>query len=377
MNKKTISAKPRAASKAPLSPRGKASKNQTAKKPGDANDLAKMLEATLDKKLGEIEKRINERIAKAVDDIKFRIDYAETVRLFEHDGTSLLPSEAIPATNQEATPWPYIVFDRSVPTNDPDEPDKAYIEQQMQGAENCAREIGNRAPDKIGDILDFLDVGESGHFRNKIVERLLNFPRIIIDSEDVKIGALQLFERPTNADEEAALDQKARAPFDKILAAASGYLEKAEAEFSKGKIKVEFSKVIEKFHTTRDTLRALAEALGVCSGKPGERKEASDVAKAVINAAREARRALQDSVPLARFAAELINRLISNKHVGQYKDYKPTERINKEIKHLIAEGYVGAFGPKTSVIAARRRLYRAELLQGLSKYIDDKQTQEC
>lgn len=347
MNKKTISAKPRAASKAPLSPRGKASKNQTAKKPGDANDLAKMLEATLDKKLGEIEKRINERIAKAVDDIKFRIDYAETVRLFEHDGTSLLPSEAIPATYQEATPWPYIVFDRSVPTNDPDEPDKAYIEQQMQGTENCAREIGNRAPDKIGDILDFLDVGESGHFRNKIVERLLNFPRIIIDSEDVKIGALQLFKRPTNADKEAALDQKARAPFDQILDTTRAYLEKAGAQFPEAK---------KKLHAVHDKLQELAEALEACSGVPGECKESSEAAKAAISAAREARQAIEDGNRLVMFANELKRR---SKSSPRGKDHI--------LADLLKEGYAQAFKPGTTQAAARQQLYRAGLMQGKEK----------
>ena len=288
MNKKTISAKPRAASKAPLSPRGKASKNQTAKMPGDANDIAKMLEAMLDKKLGEIEKRIGERIEKAVDDITFEIAFANDAERRAHDGTSFLPIAAIPAIYKEATPWPRLIFNREAWPNCTCTPDKAYIMQQMQDAENCALEIGNRAPNILGDALDFLNAGQNGHFRTNIVERLLHFPRIAIDGEDVKIGALQLFEGPINANEDAALNQKARAPFDKILAATGGYLEKAEAQFPQTK---------EKLHAVRDKLQELAAALGVCSGVPGERKEASDAAKAAISAAREARRALQDYGP--------------------------------------------------------------------------------
>lgn len=347
MNKKTISAKPRAASNAPLSPRGKASKNQTAKKPGDANDLAKMLEAILDKKLGEIEKRIGESIEKAVDDITFEIAFANDAERRAHDGTSLVPLEAIPAIYKEATPWPHLVFNREAWPNCTCEPDKACIVQQMQDAENCALGIGNRAPDKIGDVMDFLDAEENGHFRKNIVKRLLYFPRIAIDGEGVRIGALQLFERPTNANEDAALDQKARAPFDQILAAARGYLEKAEAQFPQVK---------EKLHTVRDKLQELADALGVCSGVPGDCKEASDAAKAAISAAREARQAIEDGNRLVMFANELKRR---SKSSPRGKDHI--------LADLLKEGYAQAFKQGTTQAAARKQLYRAGLIQDKAK----------
>jgi len=354
MNKKTISAKPRAASKAPLSPRGKASKNQTAKMPGDANDIAKMLEEMLDKKLGEIEKRIGERIEKAVDDITFEIAFANDAERRAHDGTSLVPLVAIPAICNEAPPWPCLVFNREAWTNGVREPDKASIVQQMQDAENCAHKIGNRAPNIIGDALDFLDAGENGHFRKDIVIRLLHFPRIAIDREGVMIGALQIFERPANAGEEAALNQKARAPFDKILAATGGYLEKAEAKFPQIK---------EKLHAVRDKLQELADALGVCSGVPGDCKEASDAAKAAISAAREARRALQDYFPIIRFAEELARRM------GDHDNDKcAVETLIAEI--LEEDEYAGVFSKGSSAASVKRTLYRYKLIPEREKRKD-------
>lgn len=346
MSKKTISAKPREASKAPLSPRGKAPQKKTATKPVDVNTLAEMLEAMLDKKLGEIEKRISERLAKAVDDITFEIAFANDAERRTHDGTSLIPLEAFPATYKEATPRPCLTFNDEAWTSRALEPDKAYIKSQMKDAEDCAREIGNRDPEKIGDVLRFLDAKENGHFRTNIVERLLYFPRIVIDGEDVRIGALQLFEKPTNDDEEAALDQKARAPFDQILDTTREYLEKAGVQFPEEK---------EKLHTVRDKLQELAEALEACSGVPGECKKSSDAAKAAISAAREARRAIEVSDRLVMFANEVKRRT----NLGLNKD--------GIIEDLLKEGYAQAFEQRTTFAAARQKLYREGLIQDSAK----------
>ena len=285
MNEKKISAKPRAASKAPLSPRGKASKKTTATSADNCAEIEKtvsdILGAILDKKLGEIEKRIDARIEKAVSDITFEIAFAADGIRRTFEGTSLIPLPAIPATYDETTSPPRLVFNNEAWPDCTQGPEESYIKSQMDAANSCAGEIKARACN-VKNIIEFLDTRNNGYFRKNIIECLLYFPRIAIDGEDVKIGALQFFKAPKGEEDEARIDEQARAPFDALLAAAMRYIENSEAEFQGARAEL---------RAVRDQLKTFSDTLENCTGTPGvDCKEASVAAAAAIEAARKARR---------------------------------------------------------------------------------------
>ena len=292
MNKQKISAKPREASKAPLSPRGKASKKTTTTSADNRAEIEKtvsdILGDILDKKLGEIEKRIDARIEKAVSDITFEIAFAADGIKRTFEGTSLIPLPAIPATCDETTSPPRLVFNNEAWPDCTQGPEESYIKSQMDAANSCAGEIKARACN-VKNIIEFLDTRNNGYFRKNIIERLLYFPRIAIDGEDVKIGALQFFKAPKGEEDEARIDEKARAPFDALRAAAMRYIENSEAEFQEAR---------EELRAVRNKLETFSDTLEHCTGTHGlDCKEASVAAAAAIEAARKARRRIETSNP--------------------------------------------------------------------------------
>ena len=292
MNEKKISANPRAASKAPLSPRGKAAKKTTATSADNRAEIEKtvsdILGDILDKKFDEIEKRINERIEKAVSDITFEIAFAVDGIQRVLEGTSLIPLPAIPAKYDEMTSPPRLVFDNEAWPDCTGEPEESYIKSQMAAANSCAKEIKARACN-VKNVIEFLDTRNDGYFRKNIIERLLHFPRIAIDGEDVKIGALQFFNAPKDEEDEARIDEKARAPFDALRAETMRYIEKSEAEFQQARAEL---------RAVRDRLETFSDTLENCTGTHGlDCKEASVAAAAAIEAARKARRRIETSNP--------------------------------------------------------------------------------
>lgn len=378
MNKQKISAKPREASKAPLSPRGKASKKTTATSADNRAEIAKtvsdILGDILDKKLGEIEKRIDARIEKAVSDILGNILDKKLDEIKECINAKLdevkvetplpfSPGEAIPAYYKKLKDGSrQIIFDEAEWESGDEEyyePDECIIGHDMCDTNGTAEEIDRLDPKKIGDLINFLKRG--GLFLRTTMD-LLNYPRLAIKGDmpystatlengrikehyslDIKIGALQLFKTTRGEDEETRIDAEARAPFDKLLSAAMQYIKNAEKEFPlvKGEL-----------HTARDNLQTLSELLAQCVGIPGSDDcyEVSDAAKKAIEAARIARIKLEDN-PLAVFADKV-------KFIVETEGCRQGEAISD----LLQKEFAGAFPGQTKEEAAERQLRRAGLL---------------
>ena len=346
MNKKTISAKPQAASKSAPFTLGQGLKKTTATSADNRAEIEKtvsdILGDILDKKLGEIEKRISATVG----DGKVETSTPEFAQ------NEFTPAEAIPAYYKKSKDGRRsVVFDREVWECDGEyhyEPDKKAIEFIMHDAEEIASEINNIDAKKISNVIQLLDAHRwqgkkrGGLFRRMITD-LINFPRMAIVGEptstttlkdtvrvlcpiEIKIGALQLFEGPTSVDEEVELDKKARAPFDAILSAARVHLENAEASFPLAK---------KELHAVRDELQELAEILlsrDDCAA-------ASCAAKASIDAARFARRALQDYGPHDEMDEEYkrLEKVVAEIQKQDKEAGRPKKRVKSLAKKMLEE----------------------------------------
>lgn len=341
MNKQKISAKPREASKAPLSPRGKASKKTTA----TSADNRAEIEKTVSDILGDI---LDKKLAQLREALAFDADYSllEADEITNGSKTAFRAAEAVPAIYDQSEDLPHLVLQPGVENHilggicRDMEDFKDYCENAAKSAKDFAERISNRGTE-LGEVIEFLNTKDGGLFRREIVDQLLLFPRIVVEGEEVRIGGLQLYANPPpgNQREEDALAAKARAPFDALIHYTRQYIALAANRYTTASANL---------LAVITHLDDLAEALGIFRGGRSEAIVAA--ARNAVNAAKLAQITLE-SYPLAIFADEV-------KFIGETEGCKQGEAISD----LLQKKFAGAFPEQTKEEAAERQLRRACLL---------------
>ena len=297
MNKQKISAKPREASKAPLSPRGKASKKTTTTSAENRAEIKKTISDILDKKLAQLREALT-----------FDADYSllEADEITNGSKTAFRAAEAVPVIYDQSEDLPHLVLQPGVEKHilggicRDVEDFKDYCENAAKSAKDFAERISNRGTE-LGEIIEFLNTKDGGLFRREIVDRLLRFPRIVVEGEEVRIGGLQLYANPPpgNQREEDALAAKARAPFDALVHYTRQYIALAANRYTTASANL---------LAVITHLDDLAEALGIFCGGRSEAIVAA--ARNAVNAAKLAQITLESN-PLCIFADE-VNHLVAN-----------------------------------------------------------------
>ena len=326
MNKNKISAKPQAASTAPLSPWGEA--------------------------FTEIEKRVSNILDEKLTRLRESLEFDAYMSILGADeimnGSKMAfrADEAIPVIYERSKGIPRLVLQPGAENHILDgtcrdmEDFKDYCENAAKSAKDFAERISNRRTE-LGEIIEFLNTKDGGLFRREIVDRLLRFPRIVVEGEWVRIGGLQLYANPPpgNQSEEDALAAKARAPFDALIHYTRQYIALAANRYTTASANL---------LAVITHLDDLAEALGIFRGGRSEAIVAA--ARNAVNAAKLAQITLE-SYPLAIFADEV-----------KFRKETKGERNVDAIKRLLDINFANAFDAGTNEEAAERQLRRANLL---------------
>lgn len=348
--KKKISAKPRAASTMPLSPRGAACTKKNNNAAAIAEEIYSHLDALLDKKLAPIVELLEE------------MSVALEILKFENVDAKGLPRGA----GRPATPFTIDPGDEMTPPKlKPDEECDPYLEYEkyfgetkesqirsgLKYYERVANSIADKKKRTVPAAVEFLSATQNKTL-DGLANVLINFPRAVdTDSGCIYFGPLLFLDSP-GIDVKTPLSvldrgryledltKQARAPFDRIVEEAGKYLSDLAKKFPGAKKELE--KTIAKLESL---VRVLEE------NEDDRRGRISAGKRAYLAAATEARLALENIDPDFLFV-EAVKAL----RAGSMTTHCRRLTILEAIKECINNGYRGSFDTKLKLDSIRKTL---------------------